>query len=99
MTIRFKTLECQRQTFFRSSRHPEVFCKKGVLRNFAKFTEKHLYQSLFFNKTAGLRPAILFKKMPWQRYFPVNFVKILRTPIFKEHLRWLLLFFVNRRYG
>ena len=24
----------------RSSR-PEVFCKKGVLRNFAKFTEKH----------------------------------------------------------
>ena len=31
---------------FRSSR-PEVFCKKGVLRNFAKFTGKHLCQSLF----------------------------------------------------
>ena len=28
----------------------EVFCKKGVLRNFAKFTGKHLCQSLFFNK-------------------------------------------------
>ena len=40
----------------RSSR-PEVFCKKGVLRNFAKFTGKHLRQSLFFNKVAGLRPA------------------------------------------
>ena len=26
---------------------PEVFCKKGVLRNFTKFTEKHLCQSLF----------------------------------------------------
>ena len=26
---------------FRGSR-PEVFCKKGTLRNFAKFTEKHL---------------------------------------------------------
>ena len=26
----------------------EVFCKKGVLRNFAKFTEKQLCQSLFF---------------------------------------------------
>ena len=26
---------------------PEVFCKKGVLTNFAKFTEKHLWQSLF----------------------------------------------------
>ena len=25
----------------------EVFCKKGVLRNFAKFTRKHLFQSLF----------------------------------------------------
>ena len=32
---------------------PEVFCKKGVLRNFAKFTGKHLCQSLFFNKVAG----------------------------------------------
>ena len=30
---------------FRSSR-PGVFCKKGVLRNFAKFTAKHLCQSL-----------------------------------------------------
>ena len=27
-----------------------MFCKKGVLRNFAKFTGKHLCQSLFFNK-------------------------------------------------
>ena len=27
---------------------PEVFYKKGVLRNFAKFTGKHLYASLFF---------------------------------------------------
>ena len=38
----------------RSSR-PEVFCKKGVLRNLAKFTRKRLLQSLFFNKIAGLR--------------------------------------------
>ena len=35
---------------------PEVFCRKGVLRNFAKFTGKHLRQSLLFNKVAGLRP-------------------------------------------
>ena len=39
---------------FRSLR-PEVFCKKGVLRNFTKFTGKRLCQSLFFNKVAGLR--------------------------------------------
>ena len=31
----------------RSSR-PKMFCKKGVLKNFAKFTGKYLYQSLFF---------------------------------------------------
>ena len=37
----------------RSSRL-EVFCKKGVLTNFTKFTGKHLCQSLFFNKVAGL---------------------------------------------
>ena len=36
---------------FRSSR-PEVFCKKGVLRNFTKVAGKHLCQSLFFNKVA-----------------------------------------------
>ena len=33
----------------RSSR-PEVFCRKSVLRNFAKFTGKHLCQSFLFIK-------------------------------------------------
>ena len=33
---------------------PEVFYEKGVLGNLAKLTEKHLCQSLFFNKVAGL---------------------------------------------
>ena len=36
------------------SNYREVFCKKDVLRNLTKFTEKHLWQSLFFNKVAGL---------------------------------------------
>ena len=40
----------------------EVFCKKAVLKNFAKFTRKHLCQSLLFNKVAGLSPATLLKK-------------------------------------
>ena len=34
---------------------PEVLRKRGVLRNFAKFTGKHLCQRLFFNKVADLR--------------------------------------------
>ena len=59
---------------------PTVFCKKGVLTNFAKFTGEHKYQSLFFNKVAGLRPAALLKKRFWHRCFPMNFVK--RTPFF-----------------
>ena len=33
-----------------SSIRPGVFCKKGALRNFTKFTGKHLCQSLFFKK-------------------------------------------------
>ena len=63
----------------RSSR-PDLFCEKGVLRNFAKFTGKHLCQSLFFNKVAGGACNL-----------PVNFAKFLRTPSFTEHLWWLLL--------
>ena len=35
------------------SSRPELFCKKGVLRNFAKFTGKHRCQSLFFDKVVG----------------------------------------------
>ena len=34
--------------------------RKGVLRNFPKFTGKHLCQSLFFNKAAGLVGSFLF---------------------------------------
>ena len=33
---------------------PELFYKKGVLKNFAKFTGQHLCQCYFFNKVAGL---------------------------------------------
>ena len=61
--------------------------KKGVLKNFAKITGKLLWQSLFFNKVAVLRPATLLKKRLWHRYFAVNFVKFLRTHFFTEHLR------------
>ena len=70
---------------------PEVFCKKGALRNFAKFTGKHLCQSLFFNKVAGLRPATLLKRRLWHSRFPVNFAKFLTPPFLTEHLRQLLL--------
>ena len=47
--------------FFRSS-HQRCSTKKSVLRNFAKFTGKHLRQSLFFNQVACMKPATLLKK-------------------------------------
>ena len=73
----------------RSSR-PRVFFEKSVLKNFAELIEKHLCQSLFFNKFAGLRSAILLKKRLLYKYF-LSVVKFLSTLFFVEHLRWILL--------
>ena len=66
------------------SSHQRCSMKKGVLRNFTKFTGKHLCQSLLFNKVAGLRPATLLKKRLWHRCFPMNFAKFLRTPFLQN---------------
>ena len=79
------------QKFTIQKQPPEVFCKKGVLGNFTKFTGKNLRQSLFFNNVASLRPVTLLKKRLWHRCFPVTFVKFLRTIFFIEHPWWLLL--------
>ena len=83
----YNTDVCKDPSDYRSS-CPEVFCKKGVLSNFAKSTGKHQCQSLFFNKFA---PTTLLKKRLWHWCFPVNFVKFLKTTFFIEHLWWLFL--------
>ena len=70
---------------------PEPFCMKGVLRNLAQFTRKHLCQSLILNKVAGHRPATLLKKRLWHRCFPVNFTKFLGTPFLQNSSGRLLL--------
>ena len=46
---------CWTEFFILRSSRPKVFFKEGVLKNLAKFTRKHLCQSLFFDKVAGLR--------------------------------------------
>ena len=69
-----------------------MFCKNAVLRNFTKFTEKHLCYSLFLNKVSGLKSATSLKRRLWHQCFPVNFVKFLRAPFSIEHLLWLLLY-------
>ena len=52
------TKEPQQEAIFGTFKHrssrPDVFCQNSVLRNFAKFTGKHLRESLCFNKIAGL---------------------------------------------
>ena len=50
-------------------------------QNFAKFTGKHLRQSLFLNKAAGLRPATLFKETPAQ-VFPCKFCESFKNTYF-----------------
>ena len=77
----------------RSSRL-EVFCAKGVLKDFAKFTGKHLCQGLFL-KAADLRPVTLLKKSLWHRCFPADFAKFLRATFFTEQIHRLLLKFIS----
>ena len=58
----------------RSSRR-EVFCKKVFLRNFTKFTGKHLCQSL-------AKPQACNFLRPWHSCFLVNFCEISRSTLF-----------------
>ena len=62
------------QTIFRSS-HQGCSVKKDVLRNFTKFTGKHLRQSLFLIKLQALTQA-----------FSCEFCEISKSTLFTEHL-------------
>ena len=73
------------QYFFGMVRNTSSYwrCSIGeaVLTNFPKFLGKHLCQSLFFNKVAGLR-----KKKTLTRVFSCEFCEILNNTFFTEHL-------------
>ena len=60
------------------SSHKRCSIIRGVLRNFENFTVKHLCQSLFFNKVAGLSHATLVKKT-LARTFSCKFWEIFRN--------------------
>ena len=66
---------------------PEVFYKKGAVKNFIKFAEKHLFQSLFFNKVASLRPSTLLKKEALAQVFSCEFCEIFKKIFFAKHLQ------------
>ena len=64
-----------------SSSRLEVFCEKGIIKNFVKYTGKYLRKSLFLIKLQALA-SNLNKNRLWQRCFTVNFAKFLRTTNF-----------------
>ena len=68
---------------------PEVFYKKGVVKNFTKFAEKHRFQNLFFNKVASLRPSTLFKKEALAQVFSCEFFVnfFFKNIFFAKHLQ------------
>ena len=72
---------------FRIRIKPELFCKKGALKNFAKFAEKHLWRNVFLIKVAGPRSIILLKKRLLRNY-PAKF---LRTPFLQNNAGGIVL--------
>ena len=64
---------------------PEVFYKKSLLKNFAKFIVKYLCRSLFFNKVASVRTATLFKKRLQHRYFTEHPGRLLLWKVLQNH--------------
>ena len=84
----FKVLRQFLRFRFRSSR-PEVFYKKGVLKNFAKFTGKHLRQSLFY-RTPLVAADLVFGKM---HFFKI--VKDLVTVLLKMTLFICIQLFIH----
>ena len=79
----------------RSSR-PEVFCKKDVLRNFAKFTGNNTCARVSFLIKLQASACNFSKKEALPQVFSCEFCK--RTPFHTEHLRWLLFLYLIGRY-
>ena len=74
---RWAEIHCIRQ-----KQPPEVFCKKRVLKNFTKFTGKHLCQSLFLIKL-----KTFLKKEALTQVFSCKFCEIFKYTFFTEDLR------------
>ena len=70
---------------YRSS-HRRCSVREGVLRNFTKFTGKHMCQSLFFLLKFQAPPATLFKKETLKQVFSCEFHEISKITFFTEHL-------------
>ena len=71
--IKKEIVEVLQQPSYRQKQPSRAVLWKGLLRNFTKFTGKHLCQSLFFNKVAAdPRQSLILKAL-----FFLNIYKIL----------------------
>ena len=68
---------------YRSS-HRRCSVKKGALKNFAIFTEKHLCWNLFLIKLQDWRPTTLLKRDSNTGVYLLNISEFLRAPILKN---------------
>ena len=73
--------ELKVEALYRSSR-PEVFCKKGVLKIYVKFTGKHLCQSPFLT---NLQASVcnFIKTEILTQVFSCEFYKILKSTFYR----------------
>ena len=63
------------------SSHLEMFCKKAILKEFAKFTPRHLQWSSSSVKVCNATMHDISKEKLHRRRFLVNFEKFFRTLI------------------
>ena len=88
----YKALVFSNESFFCSSilknQPSEAFYKKGVIKNFAKFSRKHLSWTLLLNKiTKCLRSATFLKKQTPTQVFFCEVCETFKNIFFTEHLR------------
>ena len=70
-------------TINRSS-HRRCSIKKGILKNFAKYIGKHLYQGLLCFSVPKYSSGLKLETRLWHGCFPVNFANLLRTPFLQN---------------
>ena len=61
--------------------------KKGALRNFTKFTGRHLCQNLSFKKSCRPKACNFIKKETLAQVFSCELCEISKNTFFTEHLR------------
>ena len=92
-TWKILQMKMNKVSFDSRSSHQRCSIKKGALKNFAKFTGKHLCQSLFFNKGCRPKTGNFIEKETMTQLFSVNFVKFSRTYILQKSSGWMLMWF------